>query len=188
MEAIRGTDISDLEELIKTGVLSKTYDLHSSDRSQDVVDNVRKREIGLWLSHTKIYDMIASNNRSKKYSIILEDDFVFVDDYTKKLNDIISIIDETSLDFDIIFLGILTGTKTETHVERLYNIDNDGVYYGSHGYLINNKKINEIINAFPIVTTTIDIEIFNKGKLKELTIYIFEDNIINQNNFGTSIR
>jgi hypothetical protein len=187
IDAVVGDNL-DLDELIHNGTLSPNAELFANDSlSQEELDKIHKREIGCWLSHKKLYETIINKNITTGYSIILEDDYNLVYDFNEKLKQTINTIEDNNLRFDIIFLGLITNNIGEQLVDNIYKMG-DKVHYGTHGYLVNNKSIKKLNQLMSYITTTVDVEIIDKGKTNQLLIYRLNENIINQSNFGTTIR
>ena len=67
---------------------------------------------------------------------------------------------------------LFTGGKKQHNVSYIDT-------YGMHAYLINNKKIDNIIDMVKIVDTPIDVKIEDLGKLHKLTILVIYPTIVN---------
>jgi hypothetical protein len=94
-------------------------------------------------------------------------------------------VKNSDIDFDIIFLGI-TGNTGDKIIDNVYAIS--GVSWCAHGYLVNNKSINKILEKIWLIDNVIDAQIFKKGEEKELIIYRLDPTIVHQGNYGTQIR
>jgi GR25 family glycosyltransferase involved in LPS biosynthesis len=81
IDAVKG-DILDIDELIDKGLISeKSYKKSNIE--------YKKREIGCYMSHLKIYNLIKSSEPDN-YSIIFEDDFNLENDnFLEIVNEII---------------------------------------------------------------------------------------------------
>jgi len=173
LDAVVGKNL-DMDEMVKNGVLvpnnkpSTPYVDLSSD------PEIRKREVGCYLSHMKIYETVLHGGK-EGYSVVFEDDFGLDDNFLQVLDETLTKI--RNIDFDFLFLGI-NGNLGEHIVDNIYNIP-DGISSGMHGYLINNKSAAKILDKLKYIDTTIDIEIFNKGKAKELIVYRIDPLIVN---------
>ena len=51
-----------------------------------------------------------------------------------------------------------------------------------------NENIPKIMSVLMPITDLIDVAIFNKGKSRELDVYVLQPTIVSQGGFGTSIR
>lgn len=173
VDAVFGDDL-DIHQLVKNEKVSPEYGYsHLKER---------KRQIGCYMSHLKIMDIIEQKNTTAKYSIIFEDDFNISDNFMEQLQQNESVINE--LDFDILFLGnLLTGSKGEHISENIYGKNE---VYGTHGYLINNKNISHIKNSMKKVDENIDLKY---TRVPELKVYIMDPSIVEQarNDFPSDI-
>jgi len=179
VDAVVGKDL-DLDIYIKHNILQpKNIDSFSQKM------NNMKNELGCYLSHMKIYNIIKSKNK-KGYSIIFEDDFEVQDDFIEILEKNMNSIKDT--DFDYLFLGMLNGEGGAHISENVYDIPKEGDMWQTHAYLIKNENIEKIISNLIPITTLIDVSIFNKGKTNDLIVYTIQPTIANQNQYGTLIR
>ena len=173
VDAVFGDDL-DIDQLIKNGQVAPEYAYsHLKER---------KRQIGCYMSHLKILDIIETKNTNAKYSIIFEDDFHISDTFMEQLQKNESVIND--LNFDILFLGnMLSGSKGE-HISK--NIYGKNEVYGTHGYLINNKNISHIKNSMKKVDENIDLKY---TRVPELKVYIMYPSIVEQarNDFPSDI-
>lgn len=158
--AINGKYVNQLE-LYNKNILSKEF----LDK-----DNIkRSKEIGCYLSHLNLLKKISYNITSK-YSIILEDDFVIINNNVlNEINDIVNYLFYNNIDFDIIFLGNTfdnKGTKLNDNNFNIYKINTDVYTIGCFSYLINNKNIFKIIKHLSYINSPIDnkIDILIKNK------------------------
>ena len=173
VEAVFGDDL-DIDQLVKNGEVSPEYGYsHLKER---------KRQIGCYMSHLKILDIIETKHTNAKYSIIFEDDFHISDNFMEQLQKNESVMND--LDFDILFLGnMLSGSKGEPISENIYGKNE---VYGTHGYLINNKNISHIKNSMKKVDENIDLKY---TRVPELKVYIMYPSIVDQarNDFPSDI-
>jgi len=159
VEAVNGNAMSDDEfkQLYDNGIVSKEkYDYAIATKHG-------KGQIGIYLSTLKVYDMIK--NSSVRYSIIFEDDFQISDEFENQLNDIMDKVEVE--DFDFIYLGNLSGNKDDNSIQykdNIYYFNKENNLYGNHGYLINNSRINNIIENIKFIDRPID------NKIQDLTI------------------
>jgi glycosyl transferase family 25 len=170
-DAVKG-DLLNVDELIKNNVLSDTFSKGTS---------YRKREIGCYLSHFNIYEKIKSNNNNNGYTIIFEDDFVIVvDNFLEKINNSINNINLNNIDFDILFLGNLNNNHGKLINDTLYFVDNETGFIGCHGYLINNKNIDKIIEYTKFIDRPIDTRFDDLSKENKLIVLMLYPTIVNQ--------
>lgn len=141
-------------------------------------NNKRDKEIGCYLSHFKIYNIIKDNNKINNYSIILEDDFNLLSkDITNDINKILQNMVNTN--FDIIFLGNTFDNIGNKYKENIYHIDKNKETIGCFAYLINNSSINKIINQVNYIDEPIDSKINSLIKTNNLIVYTIYPNLIN---------
>jgi GR25 family glycosyltransferase involved in LPS biosynthesis len=75
-DAVNGNNL-DLNQLVESNILSDVF---------MIGNEVRKREIGCYLSHYNIYNKIKENNKGE-YTIIFEDDFILeIDNFMEEIN------------------------------------------------------------------------------------------------------
>ena len=145
-------------------------------------EKLRMSEIGCYLSHLNIYKKIKKDNK-KGYTIIFEDDFVVKsDNLLYEVKKIITILNNKNIDFDFIFLGNLRNNHGKNIQDNIYNIDNANNLYGTHGYIVNNKNIDKIIDKTKKIDRPIDIIIQDLTYKKILTTIVISPNLIVQNN------
>ena len=184
MDAVVGKNIN-VDELIQNNILTPNiYENIPQNEIQPFTDDFEKRknEIGCYLSHLKIYDMIKEKGNTG-YSIIFEDDFELINNFSNILHDSLLFLDER--DFDMLFLGLI-GNKGE-HI--VYNIYNTTPYsWCTHGYLVNNKNIDKIIDKLKYIEKIVDVSIFDKAGKNELIVYRLEQEIVKQADLGSEIR
>jgi len=171
--AVNGSklDINDLKEkniLANENNLSENY-------------NHKVGEIGCYLSHLNIYKKIKENNR-KGYTIIFEDDFFIKSD--NLINDIqnaIDLLEAKNIDFDFLFLGNLNDNHSKNISDNLYYFDKNENLYGTHGYIVNNKNIDKIINNLNIIKKPIDNSIQDLSISKVFNTIVMYPNLVIQN-------
>jgi GR25 family glycosyltransferase involved in LPS biosynthesis len=183
IDAVVGKNL-DLDLLINNNRLDKNIYIDGKNGFNMKLEN-RKNEIGCYLSHYKTYETIRDNGNPMGYSVIFEDDFVLNPDFLSTLDNTMIQVKNSDIDFDIIFLGI-TGNTGDKIIDNVYAIS--GVSWCAHGYLVNNKSINKILEKIWLIDNVIDAQIFKKGEEKELIIYRLDPTIVHQGNYGTQIR
>jgi glycosyl transferase family 25 len=180
-DAVNGSklDINDLKNnniLANENTLSENY-------------NHKMGEIGCYLSHLNIYKKIKENNK-KGYTIIFEDDFLInSDDLINEVKKTIDTLDSKNIDFDFLFLGNLKDNHGENIANNLYYIDKNVNLYGTHGYVINNKNIDKIIDKINKIESPIDNTIQNLSYNNVFnTIVIYPNLVIQEGEFKSTIR
>ena len=146
-------------------------------------------EIGCYLSHLNIYKKIKKDNKNG-YTIIFEDDFLIKsDDLINDAKKAIDILNSKNINFDFLFLGNLKDNHGENIADNLYYLDKNINLYGTHGYIINNKNIDKIIDKLNIIKKPIDnsIEDLSYNMLFN-TIVIYPNLVIQEGEFKSTIR
>jgi len=165
-DAVKGSEL-DLEVLSKSGTLIEPNNFNN-------VYNQKKREVGCYLSHYRIYEKIKPNSN---YTIVFEDDFeIKTDDFLNNVQNSIDKLDKASIDFDILYLGNHEWNENHgTHiVDNLYKVGNGEGLGGTQGYVVRNKNIKKIINGTKKIDLTIDVKIqkmANDGVINVVSIY-----------------
>jgi GR25 family glycosyltransferase involved in LPS biosynthesis len=167
-DAVKGDKLN-IQELANSGIL---------DQSMNSDDKTRKREIGCYLSHQKLYEQIRNYSKTK-YSIIFEDDFkILSETFYNDIEDILQKMSDKNIDFDMIFLGNLSSSYGEHIVDNIHYITkNTNGLAGTHSILINNKNINKIIEHTKYIDNPIDWKIGNLANENKLTILILNPSI-----------
>lgn len=181
VDAVVGKSVN-IDDLIDKKILTNNI-YENKDAKFTAVFEKRKNEVGCYLSHCKAYNMIKDKGNLTGYSVIFEDDFEITDDFSKIFEETLSTLD--GYEFDMLFLGIL-GDKGEHVVSNVYHTTKES--FCAHAYVIKNKNINKIIDEMKYIDTIVDVTIFEKGHNKELTIFRLDSPIVDQFNFGTTIR
>lgn len=144
----------------------------------------RNKEIGCYLSHFYIYNQIKKNHciidnsNKKNFSVIFEDDFnILSNDLHTEINNILHLL--KNIDFDILFLGNLFDNIGSNHTQNIHNIDKNKNTKGTYAYLINNKKINKILNSLNYIDEPIDEKFNSLIKTNNIIAYVINPNIVN---------
>mgnify|MGYP000927167739 FL=1 len=141
-------------------------------------EDIKKGEIGCFLSHYNIFNKIKNYNDS--YSIIIEDDVEF--DIKKNINIIKDVVNNAPLDWEIIFIGHNYYEETEqkdNYKFNEYTFKKIKRVFGTQSYIINNKAISSKIQQLLPIKGPIDII------LPSIFIsYIIEPQLTNLSNFG----
>lgn len=169
IDAVNGMYINQ-NKLLEDNILSINF--------SDIGSLKRNKEIGCFMSHEKIYNIIKNNNERKRYSVILEDDFnIIPDNITKLLNDVLVTID--TMDFDILFLGNTFDNIGLQVKNNIYSIDKNKYTIGNFAYLVNNKNIDKLITLIKPIDSPIDNKIDTLIKNDKLNCMVVYPNIIN---------
>ena len=121
---------------------------------------------GNYKSHVKILDSVSD---SPGYTVVLEDDVIFSEDFHSK---ILKIID-MDIEFDIIYLGNLDRNHGKHVSGNVFQVDPDRLMTGQHAYLVNNKNAKRITKHLQY-KTNIDLEIpelIKSGEINGLVVY-----------------
>ena len=180
IDAVVGLNL-DLTKITNEGILSPNF----KSGYQQTNDNIKKREIGCYMSHLKIYDKIKHNNtvnNNNPYSIIFEDDIDIVStNFLKEIEVSINFLNNNKLDFDVIYLGTLNQNHGESiNNQNLYKINKNSELHGTHGMLINNKNIDKLLNLLKPIKLAIDNEYFELIKSEQINAYVIYPHIVNQ--------
>ena len=148
-------DTLNKNDLIEKGILCSKY-----------ADISTKNHWGCFLSHKNIIKELAdkynNNELNTKYSIILEDDFIIINDnfddiISNALNDLESI----NYDFDILYIN--SGELDKQIINNIYKLKL-GSQPTTEGYIINNKNLKKISDLLGIINKPIDwklVELIN---------------------------
>lgn len=167
-DAVKG-DTLDIQTLLKTNTITDKY--KNANKKE-------KRVIGCYLSHLNLLKKIKENN-SCKYTIIFEDDFdIVISNFCQEVQNIIRKMEK--YDFDLLFLGNLQNNKGQHMIDTIYKMNVDENLWGTHGYIVNNKNIDKIIDKVKIMDEPIDNKYEKLGKNNELNIFIVHPTIVNQ--------
>lgn len=137
--------------------------------------------IGCGISHINLWKKIVKEKINK--CLILEDDFIFIDNFLNKFN---NIINKAPIEYDILFL---TDNIIHNKNLRLYNID-DNFYKQllisqTVGYIITLKGAKRILKYINKVSHHIDVELCISSLLYNFNIISVKEPLIYQT-FDTS--
>jgi glycosyl transferase family 25 len=173
-DAVNGNNL-DLNQLVESNLLSEIF-MKGNE--------IRKREIGCYLSHYNIYNKIKETNKNG-YSIIFEDDFILeIDNFIEEINILLNDLKNKNIDFDLLFLGNLNNNHNEHVLNNVYTINNNELLIGCYSYLINNKNINKIIENTNFIDMPIDTKLNNLSKSNKINIMLLYPVIVNP--YGSS--
>jgi len=169
IDAVNGIYI-DQNKLLEDKVLTTNF--------SDIGNMKRNKEIGCFMSHEKIYNLIKNNDGRKRYSIIFEDDFNTIsDNIILSLNNILVVID--TMEFDILFLGNTFDNVGSQIKDNIYSIDKNKYTIGNFAYLVNNKNIDKLINSIKPIDSPIDNKIDTLIKNNKLSCVVVYPNVFN---------
>ena len=176
VDGVVGVDLN-LNELAEQKKLCPEY----KDRT-GYKEMVKKKEIGCYMSHLKIYDIIKEKGNSG-YSIIFEDDFkISSDHFLKDVYSSLNYLKEHNLDFDVLYLGTHTENHGELINDKTYKIDKGKDLYGTHAMLINHKNIDKIIENLKFIKVPIDVEYTQLCRSDKINADVIFPHIVNQQN------
>lgn len=143
------------------------HDIMTNHKNKLPGISLTKGAFGCALSHRYIWNDIINNNISN--ALILEDDITFVDNFTQKLEFILS--DTKTYNYDVLFLGYHPATLK--YINKNPSSSNKTLLtskkiYGLFGYVVTNNGAKKLLEAFPI-SYQIDTEI---NKILDINIYI----------------
>jgi GR25 family glycosyltransferase involved in LPS biosynthesis len=171
-DAVNGLNL-DINDLKNNNILENENTLSENY-------NHKMGEIGCYLSHLNIYKKIKEINK-KGYTIIFEDDFlVNSDNLINEVKKGIDTLDSKNIDFDFLFLGNLNDNHAENIADNLYYIDKNVNLYGTHGYIINNKNIDKIIDKLNKIIKPIDNSIQDLSYDNVFNTIVIYPNLVNQ--------
>ena len=143
--------------------------------------NMHSSECSLVANHLECFKQIAESDED--YSLILEDDAIFAEDFNTKLAPYLS---ELPSDFDLFFIGGGCGLNME-------NINDKRIVYfrpprynctrGTAAFFVSKagaKKINKYLMENPQINKPMDHWLNNAGKRLRLCVYWAEPTIIHQ--------
>jgi glycosyl transferase, family 25 len=152
---------------------------------------LRKEEIGCTQSHLNILKQIISENIM--IACILEDD----NDYSPGFMELLSIIELTAQDGDLIFLGHRSectssealGRKTKLLEPLDYYIGEPlEMPYGSHGYITTNRAAQKLLeNVYPL-SVPYDVYLGNSAAIGIRTLLLQPPCVVSDPGFITTIQ
>lgn len=162
--SVDGSKLLPIEILKKRNVLEK--------------EDIKRGEIGCYLSHYNIFNKIKNNNDN--YSIVIEDDVEF--DIKKNINIIKDVVNNAPLDWEIIFIGHNYYEETDKKEHSTFNeytLKKISLVFGTQSYIIKNDAIFSKIDKLLPIKDSIDIIL-----PKVFTSYIIEPQLTRLSKFG----
>jgi GR25 family glycosyltransferase involved in LPS biosynthesis len=178
--AVKG-DFIDLDELINNNILYKNFNINNKHRN---------REIGCYMSHLNIMKGIKEDH-IHKYTFIFEDDFNIVcDDFMNEVIHIINKLEEYHVYFDFLYFGNLKDNHGNHVFDTIYHYDPNVRLWGCHGYLVNHRSIDKILDNLSYIDLAIDDKIEKLSREGVFTTLVIYPNMVEQNSmkFTSTIR
>jgi len=141
-------------------------------------------KIACFLSHMKVYMtvMTHSSYSEKPYTLILEDDFNFVNDFQSQLDEYMSYIQDHNIEFDMFMLSPFHDSdefrqSNDEHIYKdMYRYKSPAQFFSTAGYIINNNNLLRLSQSLTVdfmKAQPIDIYMFqqiNEGNLNVLYV------------------
>ena len=135
---------------------------------------------GCYLSHFMLIKQLMNENKQGGYTVVFEDDFKLLDDHLDdSLRHILRIV--AHKDFDMVYLGNLSGNHGENIAENVFEVDLAGFLYGTHAYLINNHKLSKIYESLLNLNEAIDMKYHYAVNSRELNALVVYPVLVEQN-------
>jgi len=182
-EAIMGADLLNNNQLDINKIIKYDNKINFSFSYKYI------NEVGCYLSHFVLIKSLLDSPYD--YTVIFEDDFYILNDnFNEQLN---KILDSIDIDFDLLYLGNFTNSAEpynygNNYKNNIYYINKNNDLYGTHAYVINNKKIKKIYNYLLDFNLAIDNKykyLIDNNLLIGLVIYPI---LVIQNNLHSTIR
>jgi len=151
-------------------------------------------QIGCFLSHLLLFRSCIDSPYS--YTVVFEDDFDLIDgtETHARLVRILNQLQTINPDFGILMLGTIgdPAFSDPLNTEQdlfVFNPDPQLVVYGTHGYVVNNRKASLIYNNLLTIKQTIDCQMFDLIRENIISGYVVKPMMVQQNwyKYGTTI-
>ena len=131
----------------------------------------------------------GTNNNSfiDDYSVIFEDDVTFEAGLHCKIQQIINTLDETNVDFDMIFLGLLFDNKGKNIIDNIFYINPENPCWGTHALLFKNKNIKKVYNSILNFNKQIDNQYKDSADTNQITAFVINPGICSQISIESTI-
>lgn len=144
-------------------------------------ENILPRRLGLGelsvsISHLNVYKRILKENLN--YSLILEDDAILCENFIDYINLLFEEVD----DYDFIFLSSCCNLNTTKNTNKFLYESN--LSRCATGYIVSNKKLKEVLEISPTISTPIDAHLNHIKPLINLKFAWSEPTIITQGSEG----
>ena len=136
---------------------------------------INKGEYGCWSSAYKLWEKVRD---SEKTSIIFQDDIVFCENFSNKLNNLLK--EANVLDYDIILLAH-NWYHTQQKIPVTDNISTIGLFHGLQGYIITPKCAKYLCKRFQDSSKwpkPDDVTIGELSLAKELKVFTSTTNLV----------
>lgn len=149
-------------------------------------------QIGCYLSHFKILEKILNDKNSNlyvdDYSVVFEDDVTFEDNLHSQIENIVSTLEESNIDFDIIYLGNNNENKGTPIVSNIYSLDPNQNCWGTHALLLKNKNIEKLYYSVLSIRDEIDSHYKKSICNNVLDGFVVYPSICTQKDFFSNIK
>jgi len=164
ISAVDGNKIS--EDIMKNNFTVKAIIESKSNIKGTAGNKMTLGAMGLALTYKNILNKILNDNY--EYTLILEDDAKFVDNFLGKINNFINNIPE----YDLLYPGYHNGEGLDKgNYAEVYKA------WGTHSLIVNKKAASEILKIFPL-DTQFDTEISRSFKNLNVFATKFYDKLI----------
>jgi GR25 family glycosyltransferase involved in LPS biosynthesis len=180
VDAIKGSTL-DINSLQSQGVLSNDFML-------DPNEVIRNNQIGCYLSHEKVYNLIKGKDDKSGYSVIFEDDFEISDNFVTVLYNVLDYLIKNKIQFDFLYLGNSSENYGQRIHDDIFSVDYKNNLYGCYGYLIRNSSVDKIIELTKKIDRPIDNEIYEEGKNGNFKILVIHPNIVFPGSLPSELR
>tara|TARA_B110001450_G_scaffold235479_1_gene240218 strand:+ start:17777 stop:18442 length:666 start_codon:yes stop_codon:yes gene_type:complete len=146
--------------------LTKINPIHYSKNNMKHSKNYIIGALGCKLSHLQIIK--DANEKMYNQILILEDDFLFCDNFIEKYNDIISNIEQNKININMLYLGfsiVRPNTFIDTSISFLKKLNNG---HTTHAYILNKTFYDIIIGEINNCCCEIDVCYANIQKNYEI--------------------
>lgn len=187
LKRLEGWEATHFEAVWMNRIDATKIDFHP-----DQVRRLDNGEIGCFLSHRRIYEIIEKDQLDK--TLILEDDAEPTPDFMERFAEQISQVPD---DWDMIYLGqincdshiIQDGRKAKTHALKdniSHEIYSANRCWLTHAYAVRGKAIGYLLEGTKQISYTIDAQLADLQS--GLKVYAFHPNLINQDKTKSSLR
>lgn len=147
-------------------ILKNNLDRHNHEQFS------RFGALGCYLSHASIWQDIKENNY--KRAIVFEDDIEFVSDFLNLMKERIPYI---PTDYDVLLLDVVD--CFDSTVVNKYFKKIDGLFFGTHSYIITDTAVDALLPRIFPVEVQIDSYMSYMGNIADLNMY-YTDGLTDQ--------
>ncbi len=175
------------------GAVNWGDEYHSKFYKQDIEQDLNNGELGCYLSHLAMYQMIKENGWGK--TLILEDDADLHIGFVEEFEQFISKVPE----YEMFYLGQWNydkgadvGERTALK-EKIYEYGNRSIYSASkcwltHAYIVDIDVIDKLLNNTKNIYGSIDRVLADIQEKENLKVYAIYPNLVNQDFTKSSLR